>query len=201
MASLFRSLRLIILLAAALALVGCGTTQHYARGGGKPVGRAAQKAKPPAASKVRRYVDNGFNYIDIPNLAGYQGNPPRRGGQMALAAAMPVQPAPGPSYEQALAPLPAHAQPLAISGASATYHAAGNGVRSSAIPEGGVDMDALLGVGAPSSSAPGVAAHGGADNRVRFTIAEGQSQQPVVAGIGLDEPLVLVPQGAVQRAP
>ena len=102
------------------------------------------------------------------------------------------------------APMMAAAEPRSMAGGQEPA------VSAMIIPEGGVNIDGELGIGeaplvsdlgsaevvSPVGVQPHVVTHGGA-----MAIAEGTTSQPVVDGIGFDEPTQIVtgPGGAVQE--
>lgn len=159
-----------------------------------PVGTPAAYAPAPAStSRASAAID----YLDTPNLAGVNGHPdddplgvndPR--GAPALAAVdqpvLAVDPEPSLMREQALQ------QPMPQ---TAAY----------AIPAEGVNIDAELGVGGENPLGVGEAAARAPAAPVAaqilvpqgpMAIAEGQTSQPVVDGIGTDNPVPLqAPQG------
>lgn len=158
---------------------------------GKDLRHASPKPDPgrsdsePQARELAYSGDNSaFNYLDTPNLAGYEGNPPHRRSE-PQAPAMMVAAAPQDLPMIDTVPPPAgQQQELMAPPAVQAEHVGGK----SYIPPEGVDMDAALGFGnAPQAAAPTALPRGG-----RLMIAEGDSAQPVVDGIGMDEPPVLV---------
>lgn len=159
-----------------------------------PVGAPAAYAPAPAStSRASAAID----YLDTPNLAGINSqadedplgvNDPR-GGPAPAASDDPMRSAdPQAPFlrEQALQ------QPMPQ---AAAYDIPADGVNIDA--ELGVGGENLLGVGEPAPQAP--AAPVAAQIMVPqgpMAIAEGQTSQPVVDGIGTDNPTpVILPQG------
>lgn len=157
-----------------------------------PVGAPAAYAPAPASTSR---ASEAIDYLDTPNLAGVSSqvdedplgvNDPR--GGMAIAA--PDEPMPD-SDEQLSLREQALQQPMPQ---TAAY----------AIPEEGVNIDAELGVGGENLLGVGEAAPQAPASPVAaqimvpqgpMAIAEGQTSQPVVDGIGTDNPTpVLLPQ-------
>jgi hypothetical protein len=159
-----------------------------------PVGAPAAYAPAPAATSRASVA---IDYLDTPNLAGVNGQPdedplgvndPRGAPSLAVAdqPMLAVDPEPALMREQALQ------QPMPQ---TAAY----------AIPAEGVNIDAELGVGGENPLGVGEAAPRAPIAPVAaqilvpqgpMAIAEGQTSQPVVDGIGTDNPTpVLLPQG------
>jgi len=133
---------------------------------GDPRAEAAAYAPPAGAQNAG---SEGLDYIDTPNLAD--------------------------SDAPQAAPMMAAAEPVAVDDGQ------GQAMSAMAIPEGGVNIDGELGIGA----APGVSDVSYADAASpvgvqpqlvtqdgAMAIAEGNTSQPVVDGIGFDEPTQIV---------
>ena len=139
---------------------------------GDPQAEAAAYAPPAGPTNGGA---QGLDYLDTPNLAD-SDTPPQAAPMMAAGAEAPVD-----SQSQTTSAM--------------------------VIPEGGVNIDGALGIGAepgvsdvsyadatsPVGVQPHVVTQGGA-----MAIAEGATSQPVVDGIGFDEPTQIVtgPSGA-----
>lgn len=136
---------------------------------GDPRAEAAAYAPAPTAQNAG---SAGIDYLDTPNLAGTS----------AVQAA----------------PLSAAAEASAVDeGESATEGAA----TAMAIPEGGVNIDGELGIGTSATVSDAGYADGTSPVGVQpqlvtrngaMAIAEGNTSQPVVDGIGFDEPTQIV---------
>jgi|GEM_PF-6402572 len=140
---------------------------------GDPRAEAAAYAPPAGAANGGA---QGLDYLDTPNLA--DGGAPQ-------------------------------AAPMMAAGEDATIGGQSQMMGAMVIPEGGVNIDGALGIGAepgisdvgyadatsPVGVQPHVVTQGGA-----MAIAEGTTSQPVVDGIGFDEPTQIVtgPSGAQQ---
>lgn len=140
---------------------------------GDPRAEAAAYAPPAGAANGGA---QGLDYLDTPNLA--DGGAPQ-------------------------------AAPMMAAGEDATIGGQSQMMGAMVIPEGGVNIDGALGIGAepgisdvgyadatsPVGVQPHVVTQGGA-----MAIAEGSTSQPVVDGIGFDEPTQIVtgPSGAQQ---
>ncbi|GEO83411.1 MULTISPECIES: hypothetical protein [Alphaproteobacteria] len=139
---------------------------------GEPVAYAPQPAR---ASRGAAAID----WLDTPNLAGV--NTAGAGAVLPDAPQAVAIAAPGP--EALSQPAPPTAPELARNPMPATPQSA------YVIPPEGINIDAELGVAAPAGAgvAPQIIVEQGA-----MAIAEGQTSQPVVDGIGTDNPTPLV---------
>lgn len=149
--------------------------------------RAEAAAYAPAAT-AQNAGSAGIDYLDTPNLAGTSA----------------VQAAP------LTAPLAAAAEASAVDGGEGATEGA---VTAMAIPEGGVNIDGELGIGTSATVSDAGYADGASPVGVQpqlvtqngaMAIAEGNTSQPVVDGIGFDEPTQIVtgpsgPQPVVQE--
>lgn len=138
---------------------------------GDPRAEAAAYVPPAAA---RNAGSQGIDYLDTPNLA--ESNSPQEAPMMA--AAEPVLP----------------------------EEPSGQTMSAMAIPDGGVNIDGELGIAAASGVSDGAYADAGASDVASpvgvqphvvtdggaMAIAEGYTSQPVVDGIGFDEPTQIV---------
>lgn len=106
------------------------------------------------------------DYLDSPNLVGV--------GHVAGSRRAPTM---APQESAIASSLPPVTSPAAAPRAAASY-----GAPSTAIPDEGVNMDAELGVGGGQKVV-------GLAQEEEQNIAEGESEEPVVDGIGMDNPV------------
>lgn len=161
-----------------------------------PVSEQAYRMSPAPVSQM-----SGAGYMNAPSPAptgdaytGDSGHYLRAPDQVQSAPLAP------PASQQASAPQPASAgrqgrlpmidsdEAMQLTGQQASAGQPGSGAGSTAIPEEGVNMDAEFGFGPDESDVTGLAEEEDSD------IAEGVGDQPVVDGIGTDNPKALSPR-------
>ncbi|MCL6709423.1 hypothetical protein M8R20_20760 [Pseudomonas sp. R2.Fl] len=140
------------------------------------IGRVGEPAAYAAPAEPRNAGSDGIDYLNTPNLAGT--------GPDAVVDEQPVE------------PMSAQEEPIVSAEDVAAAPAGGD----YAIPSEGVSMDAELGV-VPGGAGPVIVPEAQPVAPGDMTIAEGTTDQPVVDGIGTDNPTPYLSAPAEEEIP
>jgi len=160
----------------------------------EPVSQQADRMSSAPVSQA-----SGVDYRNAPNPAG-SGYPDDGGHYLRAPEAVQSAPLDAPSSQQASVPQTGEGarqgrlpmidsdEAMRLSARQGSANQAGAGAGPMTIPEEGVNMDAEFGFGPDESDVTGLAEEEDSD------IAEGVGDQPVVDGIGTDNPVALQPR-------